>query len=159
MPRIINDKKNNQISIRDMQINDIMHAKEIEKLAYLYNKPEINFYDELRNSYACYFVAIKKQKMIGFAGIWIFPDEAHIAQIAVLPLMQKKKVGSLLLNKCTELAKEYKINKLHLEVHENNDSAITFYKKDGFIIIDKKRDYYKNKSNTNNALIMEKKLS
>jgi len=90
--RIHDDKKNNRIKIRAMEKKDIPFAQNIEKEAFVHNAPNINFTLELKNAFAFYFIAKEQKTIIGFSGIWLFHDEAHIAQIAVLPTKQRKKV-------------------------------------------------------------------
>ena len=154
--RIHNDKKNNPIKIRPMQLEDINDAQNIEKKSFIHNSPNINFSLELKNAFAFYFVASKQKKIIGFSGIWLFPNEAHIAQIAVEPSKQRNRVGSLLLEACLEVAKESLLKKIYLEVHEDNQVAINFYKKNNFSTIKNKTNYYKNGIKPKSAYVMKK---
>jgi ribosomal-protein-alanine N-acetyltransferase len=154
--RMHDDKKNNLIKIREMKHKDIPCVQFIEKKAFVHNFPNINFDSELQNAFACYLIAIEQKKIIGFSGIWLFPTEAHIAQIAVLPIKQRKKVGALLLEACLELAKKSLLKKIFLEVHEENHIAINFYKKNNFVITNSKTNYYRNNTKSRSAYIMEK---
>ena len=154
--RIHDDKKNNRIKIRAMEKKDIPFAQNIEKEAFVHNAPNINFALELKNAFAFYFIAKEQKKIIGFSGIWLFHDEAHIAQIAVFPTKQRNKVGGLLLEACVELARQSFFKKIYLEVHEDNHAAINFYKKNNFIIIKTKANYYKYNEKLKSAHIMEK---
>jgi len=154
--RIHDDKKNNRIKIRAMEKKDIPFAQNIEKEAFVHNAPNINFTLELKNAFAFYFIAKEQKTIIGFSGIWLFHDEAHIAQIAVLPTKQRNKVGGFLLEACLELARQSCFKKIYLEVHEDNHAAINFYKKNNFTIIKTKANYYKYNEKLKSAHIMEK---
>tara|TARA_Y100001970_G_scaffold225688_1_gene278731 strand:+ start:11029 stop:11514 length:486 start_codon:yes stop_codon:yes gene_type:complete len=154
--RIHNDKKNNPIKIQAMKLEDISCVKTIEKKAFIHNAPDINFTLELKNHFASYYVATQENNIVGFAGVWIFPHEAHISQIAVQPSNQRNQIGGLLLDQCIELARSSMFTKISLEVHEDNQAAISFYKKNGFAIINTKINYYKNKNKSKSAYVMEK---
>ena len=58
---------------------------------------------------------------------------AYISQIAVLPDMQRKGVGECLLKKCEEYCKAVGMKALRLEVKTDNQKAIAFYSKQGFL--------------------------
>jgi|TARA_B110000438_G_scaffold302122_1_gene358857 [ribosomal protein S18]-alanine N-acetyltransferase len=151
------------IKIRNMKNNDIKLVKDIEATVYKYNSPDINFEKELNNQFANYIVAEQdeqknKSLIIGFAGIWIFKDEIHIAQIAIHSDWQRTGIGCQLLNKIYEITRSTDNKKILLEVHENNQAAIEFYLKNKFIITGKKQKYYQNITGNNDAVKMEKLL-
>jgi len=142
---------------------DIKLVKEIESTSFKYNSPDINFEKELNNQFAKYIVAEDVQQsgqssIIGFAGIWIFKDEIHIAQIAIYPDWQRIGIGWQLLNKIYQIANSIGNKKIYLEVHEDNEEAIKFYLKNKFNITGKKHKYYQNITGNNDAVTMEKLL-
>ena len=151
------------IKIRNMKNNDIKSVKDIESTAFKYNFPDINFEKELSNQFAKYIVAEQdeqknKSSIIGFAGIWIFKDEIHIAQIAIHLDWQRTGIGCQLLDKIYEIAKSTNNTRILLEVHENNQAAIEFYLNNKFTITGKKQKYYQNITGNNDAVTMEKLL-
>ena len=127
--RIHDDKKNNRIKIRAMEKKDIPFAQNIEKEAFVHNAPNINFTLELKNAFAFYFIAKEQKTIIGFSGIWLFHDEAHIAQIAVLPTKQRNKVGGFLLEACLELARHLALKKFTLKYMKITMQQLIFTKK------------------------------
>lgn len=71
------------------------------------------------------YVYILEENIVGFIGI----DENYVEGIFVDRNNQSKGVGTSLLNKVKENR-----NNLKLNVYKKNKSAISFYKKNGFII-------------------------
>lgn len=90
------------------------------------------FKNELLNENSKYIVAKNKNEIVGFAGIWIAIDEAHITNIVTKKSYRKQGIGSLLLQNLIDLCYKLNITKITLEVNENNLSATYLYKKFGF---------------------------
>lgn len=108
------------------------------------------FYDEFERNTRKYFVAVKNSEVLGYIGVFDSIDDYNIIGIAVKKNYQKQKIGTLLLNKVIDCAKENKVKTLSLEVDQTNIKAINFYKKHGFVVTNIRKKYYKN----NDALIM-----
>ena len=85
---------------------------------------------------------IKKQYIIGFAGIWVLADEAHLTNIAVRQQYQRQGIGELLLISTIDLAKEMKASIITLEVRSSNLAAQNLYSKYGFAQVGVRRGYY-----------------
>ena len=107
---------------------------------------------DILNDSSYYIVAKEKEDIFGFAGINFILDEAHIANIAVRKDKRNMKIGSELLEKLIEKAKE-NAKSLTLEVNEKNEIAIHLYKKYDFTLVGKRKKYYNNKDD---AYIMTK---
>ena len=108
-----------------------------DKLTYENFKNEFNIDNRL------YFVAKIKQKVAGYIGIINCIDFFEIIGIGVKKQFQNKKIGTKLLLKIIEKARELKIKNIYLEVDEKNDLAINFYKKNGFVVTNRRKNYYK----------------
>ncbi|WP_428741507.1 GNAT family N-acetyltransferase [Tenacibaculum sp.] len=61
----------------------------------------------------------------------------EIERIYVLKEFQGMKVGQVLFEKATKIAKEKHVDFIWLGVWENNHKAIQFYRKNGFVAFDK----------------------
>ncbi len=96
--------------------------------------------------------------IIGFAGIWIMADEAHIANIAVREVNRHQGLGELLLISVIDLARELKARLVTLEVRASNAAAQGLYTKYGFNQTGQRRGYYVDRGyqidNREDALIM-----
>jgi [ribosomal protein S18]-alanine N-acetyltransferase len=90
--------------------------------------------------------------IIGFAGIWVMTDEAHVTNIAVRERYRGKGFGELLLLSIADLATGLKAGILTLEVRASNIVAQNLYKKYGFEHVGLRRGYYLD--NKEDALIM-----
>lgn len=108
--------------------------------------------DELMAQNSRYIVATLNEQIVGFAGIKVMLDEADVMNIVTKKAFRNQGIGSLLLKKLLDLAKENKISKITLEVMEENYPAIHLYKNFGFEQVAVRKNYYQDKS----AIIMQK---
>jgi ribosomal-protein-alanine N-acetyltransferase len=83
-----------------------------------------------------------RQYIIGFAGIWVMADEAHLTNIAVRQKYQRLGIGELLLISTLDLAKGTKASIMTLEVRASNITAQNLYRKYGFTQVGIRRGYY-----------------
>jgi ribosomal-protein-alanine N-acetyltransferase len=90
--------------------------------------------------------------IIGFTGIWMMVDEAHITNLAVRQEYRGKGIGELLLLASIDLANELKASFMTLEVRVSNLVAQSLYSKYGFVQTGLRRGYYLD--NREDALIM-----
>jgi ribosomal-protein-alanine N-acetyltransferase len=90
--------------------------------------------------------------IIGFAGLWLMIDEAHITTIAVHPAHRGLRVGELLLNSLVGIAYEVGARRVTLEVRVSNTVAQNLYRKYGFETAGLRRHYYSD--NDEDAYIM-----
>jgi ribosomal-protein-alanine N-acetyltransferase len=80
--------------------------------------------------------------VVGYAGIMIQADEAHVTTIAVDPAWQRYKVGSRLLAHLARTARSLGARHLTLEVRVSNDQAQGMYRKFGFEAAGIRKNYY-----------------
>jgi ribosomal-protein-alanine N-acetyltransferase len=92
------------------------------------------------------------QSLIGFAGMWLAFDEAHVTTIGIDPDSQGRGLGELLLLCLFDEAVARGANWLTLEVRVSNDAAQSLYRKYGFTVHGTRRRYYSD--NNEDALIM-----
>lgn len=108
-------------------------------------------YDLHHNPYSLPLILVDNEKIIGYAIAWRIYEEFHIANIAVHPDFQGRKIGTYFLGELLKMHKDcsYAI----LEVRESNVRAIHLYKRFGFRTIMKRIRYYRNGET---ALVMQK---
>jgi ribosomal-protein-alanine N-acetyltransferase len=80
--------------------------------------------------------------IIGFAGLWVMADEAHLTNIAVRGSHQRQGIGELLLIAVIDLAVELNASIITLEVRTSNLAAQSLYGKYGFTQVGLRRGYY-----------------
>ena len=137
------------IQIVEMSENDLSKI-DIQEFDDFWNKNILAKDITIPTSY--YIIAKCEEQILGFAGLNIILDEAHIANIAVRKDMRRKSIGSSLLNALISKAQETS-SLITLEVSEKNEPAINLYKKYHFSLVGKRKKYY---NNTYDAYIMTK---
>ena len=90
--------------------------------------------------------------IVGYAGLWLMTDEAHITTIAVDPSVQGYGIGELLLLGLIDRAKQIGARWLTLEVRVSNEVAQNLYRKYTFKEMGVRRRYYSD--NGEDALVM-----
>lgn len=81
-------------------------------------------------------------RVVGYAGLWLMVDEAHITTIAVHPKYRGAGVGELLLVQMIDTAYEIGARWLTLEVRGSNQVAQALYHKYTFKQMGLRRHYY-----------------
>ncbi len=74
----------------------------------------------------------RPELIVGFIGVWLLPDEAHIVTVAVRESYRGQGIGELLLISAIELAQENRHGLVTLECRVSNDVALKLYEKYGF---------------------------
>lgn len=92
------------------------------------------------------------EHVVGFVGMWIMVDEAHIINIAVREAFRGKGIGELLLISSIDMANKLKATVVTLEVRLSNTVAQNLYTKYGFNNTGVRKKYYTD--NNEDALIM-----
>lgn len=144
------------ITIENMTLEHLEKIKEKlkENFDEFWNENVLK--SELENPASTYIVAIDEQNsVIGYAGIWQPIDEAHITNIVTKKDKRNNKIGTKMLEKLINIAKERKLKEITLEVNVNNIIAINLYKKYNFKEVGRRKRYY---NNMDDAIIMTYKL-
>ncbi len=142
-----------EIKFRFMEVEDIDDVLMIDQQSFPNPWSRETFYQEIMfNDHALYLLMICNDKIIGYSGMWIIADEAHITNIAVLPAYRGQKLGEALLKKTIEVAKSYEAAVMTLEVRVSNEIAQNLYEKFGFQIGGLRKRYYTD--NNEDAYVM-----
>lgn len=143
------------IVIEKMTTADLARVLEIEAQAYKTPWSRRAFTSEItENSYAYYYVCRKDGKIVGYVGMWVILDEAHITNIAVDPAYRRQGLGELMLRTMFEKAKGYGAARMTLEVRVSNLGAQALYRKLGFVDRGLRKGYYTDSNE--DAIIMWK---
>jgi ribosomal-protein-alanine N-acetyltransferase len=92
------------------------------------------------------------RSIVGYAGLWLMTDEAHITTIAVDPEYQGNGIGELLLLGLIERSVQIGAHWLTLEVRVTNRVAQALYEKYTFKEMGLRRRYYSD--NGEDAIVM-----
>ena len=131
--------------ILPMFLEDIEAVLEIERSAFSFPWPQDSFYQEIvNNDYAYYFTIRLKgeNKIVGYGGIWVLFDEAHITTLAVYSSYRQVGAGSLLLSHLLQEALSRGARQVFLEVRDSNVAARALYEKYNFTVIGRRNKYY-----------------
>jgi len=90
--------------------------------------------------------------IIGFAGLWLMVDEAHITTIAMHPDYRRMGLGEFLLMSLIDISYDIGAKWVTLEVRVTNYTAQNLYRKYGFREAGLRHRYYSD--NQEDALIM-----
>ncbi len=90
--------------------------------------------------------------IIGFAGLWLMVDEAHITTIAMHPDYRRMGLGEFMLASLIDIAYDIGAKWVTLEVRVSNYAAQSLYRKYGFREAGLRHRYYSD--NQEDALIM-----
>ncbi len=144
-------------SIRPMDFDDLEGVVLLEKECFTDPWSMETFVHEItKNHMASYVVAIDEEnnKIVGYAGMWIVLDEAHITNVGVLPDYRGKGLGIKLMNRQVKDSIVAGAIKMTLEARISNNVAINMYKKIGFTEVGIRKRYYED--NNEDAVIMWK---
>lgn len=150
------------VTIRPMEIKDLPAVLEIENLCFkeAWGKEQF-LYEINENEYSNPWVVELSStsntnvSVVGFCVWWQTFDSATICQIAVHPGIQRRQLGSAMMDEIINDAYAKRVQTLTLEVRKSNEKAINFYLKHGFKIEVVKPQYY---TDGEDALYMTRKV-
>jgi ribosomal-protein-alanine N-acetyltransferase len=161
---------------------DIAQVAEIERQSFPTTWPQTAYRRELANHLARYLVVVDRTKtqpaeqdtrprrafldlfrrkavrgnttdyIVGYVGVWLMVDQAHIVAIAVRDSYRRRGLGELLLAESIDLALGNGQDSVTLEVRRSNGAAQQLYDKYRFLKVGVRRRYYTD--NHEDALIM-----
>ena len=132
-----------RVVVEAMQLDDVLAVHEIERLSFSTPWPAYAFEQELRgNRLARYVVARAGERVVGFTGVWLMVDEAHITTFGVHPDWRRQGIGRQLLLSVVDLAVTLHARRMTLEVRASNDAAQTLYRSFGFEVVGRRPRYY-----------------
>ena len=143
------------ISIRELNEKDIDLCYELDSNSIsLWSKKQWS--NEFKKKGIKVYGLLLSNLVIGICVFHVVLDEAQINFFVVDEKYRKKGFGSYLMSFLIKQCKELNINKLILEVSQNNITAVKFYSRFDFCTVGIRRNYYKDGSD---ALLKEKKLT
>lgn len=114
------------MTVRPMTRRDIARVYEIEVQSFRSPWSKLSLLGELHNNVAHYYVA-EEGRVIGYGGMWLLFDEAHITNIAIAPEARGQHLGRYLLYGMMEAAQARGAQRMTLEVRETNLVAQNLY--------------------------------
>ncbi len=129
---------------RAMTLDDLEDVMAIERVSFPAPWSEGQFKDELRRQGEGrrWMVAEIDGVLVGFGGVAIFGDEAHIMDLAVVPAHRGQGIGRDLLLTLMRQAVAGEATRLTLEVRPANSAARALYASVGFVEAGLRPGYY-----------------
>lgn len=141
-----------EVQVRPLRGTDIEKVSQIERRSFPTPWNTQAYVTEIANPSACYLVALFGERVVGYGGMWVIMDEAHITTLAVDPDFRGQRIGERLLCALLAAAQAKGATRATLEVREGNDVAKQLYLKYGFAWVAQRKGYYSD--NNENADIM-----
>jgi [ribosomal protein S18]-alanine N-acetyltransferase len=131
------------VVLRPMTIADIPVVLELERATYPQPWSEGIFTDELSRSDRVYVLAEQDRQMIGFAGLMLVEDDAHVTTLAVKTDARKAGLGTRLMLRLIAAGLERGARNLTLEVRATNEGAQRLYNRFGMAAVGVRKNYYR----------------
>lgn len=126
------------MKIRNFTNKDEKKVKKMinETLIDIYGeKAEIKEWEDF-NQYIIFYLAEKNNKIIGTAAIKKINNKTlKLKRMYVIPSVQGKGVGQVLMNKIMDFCIKNKYKRIILTTYKEMSKGINFYKKNGFAIV------------------------
>ena len=142
-----------EVGIEPMTIDHLDDVLRIDALVYPRPWSASLWRHELSQQFRrCYLVARLGPSVIGYAGMMLLVDEAHVASVAVDPQHQGAGVATRLVAELLARGVEAGYDDFTLEVRMSNERAQALYRRFGFVPAGVRRNYYSDSNE--DAMIM-----
>lgn len=131
------------VHVQPMRRRHLRSVLRIEQQVYPRPWSSSLFMSELAlRSTRAYYVARIGRELVGYAGLMVTLDEAHVTTIAVDPKRHRSKIGTRLLLVLVREAVERGATAVTLEVRMSNVGAQDLYRRFGFTPVGVRKNYY-----------------
>jgi ribosomal-protein-alanine N-acetyltransferase len=128
--------------LRPMMAADLPAVAALERKAFSDPWSERTLAEELGLADRRYVVA-GGDPVVGYGGLMLVGDEAHVLTLAVDPACRRQRIGTRLLLWLMGEAVGSGVRHLTLEVRVSNDPARSLYRRFGFTEVGTRRRYYR----------------
>ena len=115
---------------------------EIERKVYPTPWTKETFCEEMAAPRRTYLVARLDGEVIGYAGMMLVADEAHVTSVVTLPERRRERVATRLMLRVAYQAVEEGARSLTLEVRSSNKGAQALYRRFGMAPVGIRKKYY-----------------
>lgn len=136
--------------LRPMGPTDLPAVVALEKAVFSDPWSENAFSDELAAAGRHYVVAEADGRIVGYGGLMVVEDDAHVVTLAVEEAARGRSLGTRLMLRLADEALAAGAAHLTLEVRVSNHPAQSLYRRFGFEAVGRRRHYYRDED----ALIM-----
>lgn len=122
-----------EVHLYPMTLADLDGVIAVERLSFLTPWSRDAFVEELLQTFTVYVVARAGEEVVGYGGMHVVFDEAHVTNVAVHPDWRGQGLGERIMRRLIELAADRGASKMTLEVRASNTPAKRLYAKLGFV--------------------------
>lgn len=137
-------------SVRDMGLADLDQVTELERITFATPWERKVFEDEIGAPGRSYLVARYAGRVVGYGGMMVVGDDAHINTLATVRPAPVPAIGTRIMLSLVDRGLEGGAEFLTLEVRTSNRRAQEFYRKFGMAPVGVRKHYYQD----DDALIM-----
>ena len=124
-----------------MRLTDVDVVARIEAASFPAPWNRGHFRHELeRNPYSVNRVLRRRDRVIGYASVWIFDGELQVNKLAIDAPQRGRGFGRLLMQRLMKLAVQARCHRVTLEVRPGNDEARALYANLGFIEVGRRAE-------------------
>jgi [ribosomal protein S18]-alanine N-acetyltransferase len=145
-----------EISIREMQEDDVPQILTIENASFSTPWTEAAFLHEIHKPYALNLVLLVGTRLAGYLCLNFVFEEGHILNLAVHADFRRRGLATLLMRDGLTELKKKGCRFIYLEVRGSNNVAQTFYERFGFKVAGLRKKYYT--SPVEDAVVMMRRL-
>ncbi len=141
------------VIVAPMELADVASVEAIEQASFSAPWPPNAYRTELQTNRLAHYMVIRVgHRIVGYAGLWLMVDEAHVTTFAIHPDWRRRRLGERLLLALLDAAIDRRAAEATLEVRLSNLAARRLYEKFGFRPVGIRPRYYTD--NNEDALIM-----
>jgi ribosomal-protein-alanine N-acetyltransferase len=101
-----------------------------------------NYLGELERPFTVAQGLFAANQLVGSVWAWLLPPEAHLLRINVAENYEGQGLGTILLATLAKIARAKDCAKILLEVSVTNQRALSLYRRAGFLIDGRAKNYY-----------------
>jgi [ribosomal protein S18]-alanine N-acetyltransferase len=140
------------LRLEELRENHIPKILEIENRTNGAPWSERAFRNELSHSDRFFLVATSGESVVGYGGVWLVIDEAHVTTLAVAEEERRHGIGEKLMIDLLIKSRDAGMVCSTLEVRAGNLAAIKLYEKLGYKETARRKGYYPD--NREDAIVM-----
>ncbi len=149
--------KQDELQWTPMTVADIARVIEIENAIYEFPWTPGNFTDSLKAGYRC-SILWQGTQIAAYAVVMIGAGEAHVLNLSVARALQRRGLGSAVLDMLMSEARACSAHDMLLEVRPSNLAGRALYARAGFVQLGVRKDYYPAQKSREDALLLGRSL-
>jgi ribosomal-protein-alanine N-acetyltransferase len=146
-----------KVTIRHAGQGDLPAIEKIERVSFSTPWTESMYAAELIRTVTVFLAAEEAGVVVGYVCAWAVVDKGHILKIAVAPDRSRQGIGGLLMAELTKKFLSRGVDKMWLEVRQNNSAALSFYQGLGFSEVALHKKYYSDTGE--DAIVMARRIN